>query len=144
MNDADKQKMLEIGQQNLQHLIADIGGEHAFCKLTGMNASYVYNWLKKEPPQTISFKCAKQIEEAFSKTHGWLHDGLLIDSEGNQIMHKKPKQRKKKVTIDYAAMRNRHDQLDTIVAAFIEDTNKAPSETTLLEVMTWSYGKTLK
>lgn len=138
-----KEAMIDAGQKNLRVLIAEIGSEKNFIELCEMSDSHVYNWLRKEPPQSITAKMAIRIEDAFDKKRGWLHDHLLFDEHGEEIKPKRPSRTKNIAKISPDAARLRHDQLDTIVAEYILDTGKRPSETNLITVMQWSYGKTL-
>lgn len=140
---SDKQELLQIGRKNLEMLVIDVGGEESFCELMEMSSSYLHNWLKKEPPQQITFKMAAQIERAFNKPNGWLHDGKLIDEEGNQIKPLRTKKRASKSPATEAAVyQSRHDQLQVILQAYIEDTGNSPNNTHIMELMKWSYGKT--
>lgn len=141
-----KDLLLTTGKRNLRYLIEEIGGQKEFEELTEISNSAIFNWLSKEPPQQITFKMATKIEQAFDKPHGWLHDGLLIDPEGNPIkpVAKSRNRRSKPAVEESVVYKSRHDTLDTIVASYIEDTGKKPSETGLLDLMTWSYGKTLE
>lgn len=138
-----RQELIPIGQKNLRILIDEIGSERDFEDLMGWDKSYLWSWFKKNPPQSISRNSAKKIEVAFDKPEGWLHDFHTVENESGEPIKKKAKRRNKNPEVETDSARARHDILDQMAAQYITDTGKRLGDSTIIDLMQWSYGKTL-